>query len=69
MGEYSKDKILDGQHWQFYDYHQRVDSKVWRELLLNDDDKIIMNGRLHKLKGKRLGFGVVEISKELKGHE
>ena len=64
MEEYSKDRILDDQHWQFEDYYQRVEAKVWKQLLLNDDDRIIMNGRLRKLNGKNLGFRVIEISKE-----
>jgi hypothetical protein len=64
MGEYSKERILDDQHWRREDYFQRVDAREWRQLLLNSDDQIIMNGRLRKLHGKNLGFRVIEISKE-----
>jgi hypothetical protein len=64
MEEYSKDKILDNGHWLRDDYCQRVDAKVWRQLLLNSDDQVIVNGRLRKLIGKNLGYRVVEISKE-----
>ena len=64
MDGYSKEKILDEQHWQFEDYAQRIKANVWKQLLLNDDDKIIHAGRIRNLKAKNLGYGVVEISKE-----
>jgi hypothetical protein len=51
-------------HWQFEDYHQRITTKQWKELLLNDQDKLIFKGRLRQLKAKNLGAGVIEISKE-----
>jgi hypothetical protein len=64
MDGYSKEKILDDQHWQFEDYRQRIEASVWRQLLLNGDDRIIHAGRLRNLKAKKLGYGVVEIRKE-----
>ena len=64
MKEYNKNKILDDGHWQREDYTQRVKAKVWKQFLLNSDDQMIMNGRIRKLNGKNLGFGVIEISKE-----
>ena len=64
MEGYNKDEILDDGHWQREDYNQRVEAKVWKQLLLNGDDQIIMNGNIRKLNGKNLGFGVIEISKE-----
>jgi len=60
-----KEKILDGQHWTFSDYRQRMATKDWRALLLNDDDRIIFKGRVTPLRIKSLGSGVVEVSKQL----
>jgi hypothetical protein len=60
----TKEQILDEQHWQFDDYRQRITTKDWKTLLLNDDDRIIFRGKIMKLICKKLGCGVVEISKE-----
>jgi hypothetical protein len=62
----TKEQILDAQHWGFSDYKQRITSKDWKALLLNNDDKIIFRGRYTQLKVKKLGSGVVEISKQLR---
>lgn len=59
-----KEEILDEQHWKFPEYKQRIPSKQWKLLLLNDDDKLIFNGRVTQLKAKNLGFGVVEVYKQ-----
>lgn len=58
-----KEDILDEQHWRFKDYRQRIPVKHWKELLLNDDDKIIFQGVVTQLKAKNLGAGVVEVAK------
>ena len=62
----NKEDILDDQHWRFKDYCQRIETKKWKALLLNDDDKIIFEGRLTKLIGKNLGHGIIEVSKAVK---
>ena len=62
----SGEDILDEQHWVHEDYKQRITDKSWRELLLNDDDKVIFHGRVTQLNAKKLGYGVVEVSKEIK---
>ena len=59
----TKEEILDDQHWRFKDYTQRITYKQWKTLLLNDDDNIIFEGRVMKLKVKNVGFGMVEITK------
>ena len=61
---YSKEKLLDGQHWSFENYKQRIKSGEWKQLLLNDDDKLIFQGRVRQLGAKKLGYGVVEIFKK-----
>jgi hypothetical protein len=58
-----KEDILDEQHWKFKDYKQRMQIAHWKELLLNDDDKIIFQGHVTQLKAKKLGAGVVEVMK------
>lgn len=58
-----KEDILDEQHWKIKDYRQRMPNKFWKILLLNDDDKVIFQGRVTKLKAKSLGCGVVEVVK------
>lgn len=60
-----KKNILDNQHWKFTDYKQRIKSKDWREILLNDDDKIIFQGCVTPLIAKNLGCGVYEVSKQI----
>ena len=50
-------------HWEAEDYKQRVTTKEWREILLDGDDRMIFHGRVRQLVGKKLGAGVVEISK------
>ena len=60
-----KEDILDEQHWKYADYHQRMETKFWKALLLNDDDGIIFNGKVTQLIGKKLGYGIVEVSKKL----
>ena len=64
-----KINVLDEQHWKFQDYKQRITAKDWKELLLNDDDHINFNGRVTKLVAKNLGYGVIEISKQLPHNE
>ena len=60
-----KEDILDVQHWKIADYRQRIKAEDWRKLLMNDDDKIIFQGRVIPLAAKNLGCGVYEISKQL----
>jgi len=63
----TKEDILDEQHWRFKDYRQRIETNKWKALLLNDDDKIIFDGRVTKLIGKNLGHGIIEVSKQIEG--
>ena len=55
--------LLDGDHWIYENYTQRMTTKNWEKVLLNKSDEIIFHGRLRQLKGKRLGGGVVEVYK------
>lgn len=64
---YSKETILHGSHWTHEDFKQRITTEEWKHLLLNNDDNVVFKGRVCRLKAKRLGFGVVEVSKAKKG--
>ena len=57
-------ELRSNGHWTYEDFTQRVTSKEWKQILLNEQDKIIVAGRCRELVGKRLGAGVVEISKK-----
>lgn len=62
------DKILsslDKQHWQYKEHKQRMSTKEWKVFLLYSKDAIIYKGKITKLVAKNLGYGVVEVSKEL----
>jgi hypothetical protein len=56
--------LRENRHWTVEDYKQRLTTKQWKTILLNEDDKIIFKGRLRQLVAKNLGAGVVEISKK-----
>ena len=51
-------------HYRIENHAQRMPENVWRKILLDERDKIMVNGRLRQLVAKKLGFGVVEISKK-----
>jgi len=50
--------------WVFEEFRQRVTTKTWHEMLLNDEDHIIFRGNVRKLKADKVGPGVYEIYKE-----
>ena len=41
---YDKLKILHENHWKGEKFKQRMTTRCWKLLLLNDDDKITFNG-------------------------
>lgn len=64
---YDKLKILHENHWKYKDFTQRITTRCWKLILLNNDDHLTFEGRVYHLKAKKLGYGVVEVSKEKKG--
>jgi hypothetical protein len=60
---YSKEKMLTEGHWKSEAYVQRMTTRCWKLILLNNDDQITFEGRVRRLIGKNIGFGVVEVSK------
>ncbi len=59
--------MLNDNHWRVPDYRQRITTKEWKKILLHDSDQIIFRGNPVPLKAKNLGYGVVEVSKDLSG--
>lgn len=56
---------LNANHWMFREYRERMTTKQWKQILLNNEDTIIYKGYLYKLKMKNLGCGVVEVFKDI----
>jgi hypothetical protein len=52
-------------HWSIPLFRERMTRKQWQQILLQEDDKICYRGELVQLKAKNLGFGVVEVYKDL----
>ena len=61
---FRKEDYLDPEHWQFRDYTQRMETKTWKKFVFAGVDKIIYQGRVYRLVAKKLGYGIVEISKK-----
>ncbi len=50
-------------HWMIGDYKQRMTTGQWKVILLNNNDTVTYAGRVRQLVAKKLGYGVVEVSK------
>ena len=61
---YDKLKILHKNHWTHENFCQRMPTKDWKLVLLNCDDRITFHGHMRKLVGKKMGYGIVEVSKQ-----
>ena len=57
---------LDNAHWRNEHHEQRMTREQWREILLEEQDKIIVKGCLRTFKARHLGAGVYAVSKEPK---
>ena len=56
-------EILDNGHWQLETFVQRMTEAAWKKVLLDYGDIITWQGHVRKLHGKKIGFGVVEVTK------
>jgi hypothetical protein len=56
---------VSSNHWSLVYYTERMTTREWKQILLAGGDSIIYRGCVVKLVAKRLGYGVVEISKDL----
>lgn len=57
--------MLSNNHWTVKYFKQRMTTKEWKNILLEEKDTIIYHGLVVKLKAKKMGYGVVEVSKDL----
>ena len=57
------EKLAD-DHWTIECATQRMTVQSWKKILLAGDDRIWVAGRSRRLVAKRMGFGIVEVSKE-----
>jgi len=64
MNPKRKTDLLSDGHWKFADYRQRMTNKEWREILLDERDRVLFRGRIIQLRAKSLGSGVVEVFKD-----
>lgn len=55
--------MLDRNHWQTEDFKQRMTHQEWKKMLLANEDTITYNACVRQLVAKKLGYGVVEVSK------
>ena len=55
---------LDDRHWTAENHTQRMPYKQWRGILLEEADRIIIRGTIRYLIARKLGYGVVEVSKK-----
>ena len=58
------DKHVSKFHWLSEDFRERMTAKQWSKMLLERQDTVSFEGKVRRLKAKKLGFGVVEIYKE-----
>ena len=59
----TKEEVLASGHFVFVDFIQRMTTKSWKKILLDQNDTIVFRGHVITLKGKSIGCGVVEVSK------
>ncbi len=56
---------LDNGHWKHDNYSQRMTHAQWRDILLAGGDHVIYKGQMVPLVATDLGYGVVEVMKQL----
>ncbi len=65
MAEYKRiRKQVDTLRGMFFDGRTkpyRVETKVWKNMLINEDDRITLGGRVRKFAAKSIGAGVYEV--------
>ena len=55
---------LSNSHWVIESFTQRMTTKDWKRILLEEKDSIIFKGHIRNLKARNMGSGVVEVMKE-----
>ena len=51
--------VRNENHWRIENYKQLMTCKQWAEILLAEEDRIIVGGRMRQLKARNLVAGVV----------
>lgn len=54
---------LNDNHWKDEDYTQRMTTKDWKKILLEEKDRLIFRGYMRQLVAKSIGYGLVEVGK------
>ncbi len=57
--------VRNGGHWTIKNHRQRMTHAQWSKLLLRGDDSIIYRDKVVSLVSIDLGYGVVEVTKDL----
>ena len=58
------EKTLNPAHWELEKFSERMTAAEWKNILLDENDKIMVKGHLRQVVAKNLGYGVVEVSKQ-----
>jgi hypothetical protein len=58
--------IISSGHYIMPYYSQRITCKEWKQALLNEEDRVYFRGHCVGLVAKKLGGGVVEVTKNIK---
>lgn len=59
---------ISDNHYRADVYSERFTTAQWKQILLDHRDRIIYKGCVCQLIAKKLGYGVVEVSKDLTKH-
>ncbi len=51
-------------HWLSEDYHQKMTTEEWAEIVRNHMDTVFFRGKSRQLIAKSLGIGEFEVSKK-----
>ena len=57
--------FLSDNHWTMEKYRQRMKVSEWRQILLAEEDHIFFHGSCVQLEAKDVGYGVVEVYKDM----
>lgn len=57
--------LIHPNHFTCPDFKQRMTTQDWKKILLANEDTIIYCGTRYNLFAKKIGFGVVEVQKEM----
>ena len=59
-----KEETLSRNHWNMEEYRERMTIKKWERILIDQGNAIMVDGKIRKLKVKKINLNIVEIYKE-----